>query len=112
MCTGLLCQIQLSFEYKDIDTHLGEFSKYNVTHHDNIDDEVTDHVHKHKHSQDGEEHDHNHDHTKVSQYEVKVLDNSQNLIYFLAIPKSKNNFSYRILISSPHPFGIFRPPIS
>ena len=68
----LFWQMRPPLELKNVDTHLSEFSQYNVNHHDNIDDEVEEHAHKHKHGQDGEEHEHNHDHTKVTQSEIKV----------------------------------------
>lgn len=101
-----------SLELKSVDTHLSEFSQYNVTHHDNIDDDVQKHVHKHKHGQDGEEHEHNHDHTKVTQNEIKVLNTSFQIVNRSVEVKSKNSFFEKIMISNPHPFGIFRPPIA
>ncbi len=112
LCVCLFWQMRPSLELKSVETHLDKFSKYNVTHHDNIDDEAQKHAHKHKHGQDGEEHEHNHDHTKVTQNEIKVLSTPYQIVNRSVEVKSKNYFFEKTLISSPHPFGIFRPPIS
>ena len=99
-------------DLKNIDMHLNEFQKYNVTAHDSIDDKDQEHGHTHKHGKDGEEHEHNHDHSKVGQSIIKVLSNSNKLISLSIKLKSKKIFYQKILVSNPHPIGIFRPPIS
>ena len=58
----------------DVDSHLAEFSKYNNTHRDNIDDEP--HTYTHKHSEGGDEHEHNDELSKVTQPEIKLLNES------------------------------------
>tara|TARA_B100001248_G_scaffold227481_1_gene185938 strand:- start:4186 stop:4521 length:336 start_codon:yes stop_codon:yes gene_type:complete len=95
---------------EDVDDHLAEFSYVNESHHDNIDGDY--HAHKHKHSEDGEEHEHSHDHNQIVHVEIKVFTNSS-LIFndFQKIESQKiNHLSF--LISDPHPYEIFRPPIS
>jgi hypothetical protein len=106
----LFWQIRPSLKLKSVDSHLNEFLQYNVTDHDNLDDEEHKHAHRHKHSQNGEEHEH--EDTKVSQNEIKVLSLSDKITSLLIKIKSKNIFFQKILISNPHPFGIFRPPIA
>ena len=93
----------------DVDSHLAEFSKYNETHHDNIDDEP--HSHTHKHSEDGDEHEHNHEHSKVTQSEIKLLNQSVKVLAQVTIIKTNRGFSQKNLISNPHPDNIYRPPI-
>ena len=99
----------MSTKSSDIDSHLKEYSHYNVTHHDNIDDEP--HAHTHKHSEDGEEHEHDHQHTKVTQSEIKLLNNSVKILGAFTIIESKEGFTDKNLISNPHPQSIYRPPI-
>ena len=100
----------LSIEVNGVDSHLSEYSQYSVTHHDNIDDEP--HSHKHKHSEDGEEHEHNHEHSKVTQSEIKLLNQSIEVIAKVIIIESDQGFIEKNLISNPHPSRIYRPPIS
>ena len=93
----------------DVNSHLAEFSKYNNTHHDNIDDEP--HTHTHKHSEDGDEHEHNHEHFKVTQSEIKLLNHSIKVLAKVTVIEIKQGFSEKNLISNPHPSKIYRPPI-
>ena len=99
-----------SFGSNNVDTHLSKFSEFNSNYHDNIDDEV--HEHKHKHSEDGEEHEHSHEHTKISQNEIKFLIRSYSINSGFVVVKVENCFHPKIHNSTPHPFGIFRPPIA
>lgn len=99
----------LSIEKDDINYHLAEYSQYNVTYHDNIDDEP--HAHKHKHSKDGEEHEHHHKHTKVSQYEIKIINHPMEVLSEISVSESGQAFTMKNLISNPHPSKIYRPPI-
>lgn len=93
----------------EVNSHLAEFSKYNNTHHDNIDDEP--HTHRHKHSEDGDEHEHNHEHSKVTQSEIKLLNHSIKVLAKVTVIEIKQGFSEKNLISNPHPNKIYRPPI-
>ncbi len=93
----------------EVNSHLAEFSKYNNTHHDNIDDEP--HTHTHKHSEDGDEHEHNHEHSKVTQSEIKLLNHSIKVLAKVTVIEIKQGFSEKNLISNPHPNKIYRPPI-
>lgn len=97
----------------EIDSHLVEYSRHNVSHHDNIDDNIDDetHVHTHKHSEDGEEHEHNHEHSKVGQSEIKLLNQSIQILAEIIIIKSNQGIVEKNLISSPHPSELYRPPI-
>ena len=112
LCVCLSWQMRSLLKLKSVDTHLDEFAQYNVTYHDNIDNGEQKHAHGHKHSKDGEEHEHNHDHEKITQSDIKVLSTSHLLVNISFELKIKNIFYEKILISSPHPFVIFRPPIS
>lgn len=103
---GQICLLEPS---DNINSHLAEYSHINATHHDNIDDEP--HAHSHKHSEDGEEHEHSHEHSKVSQSEVKLVSQSLEVKNVSLIYESKLGIIEKNLISNPHPFGIFRPPI-
>lgn len=96
-------------DQNDVDSHLAEFSKYNNTHHDNIDDEP--HAHTHKHSEGGDEHEHNHEHSKVTQSEIKLLNHSIKVLAKVIVIDVKQGFSEKNLISNPHPNKIYRPPI-
>jgi hypothetical protein len=98
-----------STDKNDVDSHLAEYSKYSVNHHDNIDDEP--HAHRHKHSENGDEHEHNHEHSKVTQSELKLLSHSTVVATEVTIIESGQVFSEKNLISNPHPSGIYRPPI-
>jgi hypothetical protein len=91
----------------DVDSHLSEYSCYNITPHDNIDDEV----HAHKHSEEGEEHEHKHKHTNISQNEISFLSCSDEIVSISVGIETNNCFYEKTFISSPHPFEIFRPPI-
>ena len=83
-----------------------------MTHHDNIDNSEAVHSHKHKHSEDGEEHEHEHEHLKLAEVEFKILNKPYNLLNHTKNEKSEHSFYYKTMISNPHPFEIFRPPIS
>ena len=98
-----------SFEDKSVDSHLAQYSQYNVSHHDNIDD--GEHTHGHKHSENGDEHEHKHDHLKISQTDFKLLNCSLKIFADLNISDSNQSFSYKNLTSSPFPLKIYRPPI-
>lgn len=100
----------VNLEKNDIDSHLDHFASINVTHHDNIDDEP--HAHKHKHSEDGEEHEHSHEHAKVTQSELKLLNNFAISLGVTSVNDSKKSFFEKSLVSNPHPSEIYRPPIS
>ncbi len=102
-------QSRFSVEKNEIDSHLDEYSHYNVTQHDNIDDEP--HTHTHKHSEDGEEHEHNHEHSKVTQSEIKLLNHSLGVLSKVTIIEVRQGFSDKNLVSNPHPNKIYRPPI-
>lgn len=99
----------MTSEKDDVDYHLSEYSHYNVTHHDNIDDES--HTHTHKHSEDGDEHEHNHEHSKVTQSEIKLLNHSIKVLAEVTVIDTNQGFSEKNLISNPHPNKIYRPPI-
>ena len=120
-CTFLLC-VLISFcviatgisftELESTDSHLDQFSRYNQTPHDNIDDNATAHTHQHKHSKSGKRHEHSHDHLKISQFEISIIDRN-----LYANPKtdeieSNQFYEYNALISNAHPIDLFRPPIS
>lgn len=98
-----------NFVKDNIDSHLDLFASFDVTHHDNIDDEP--HTHKHKHSEDGEEHDHGHDHLKLTQSELKSLSHYSIDLPIISTSEMRNSFFEKKLISSPHPMQIYRPPI-
>jgi len=106
----LLCQVVPLSVPDDANSHLNEYSRFNVTHHDNLDDDV--HSHKHKHSEDGDEHEHNHEHSKIVQSDFKILCNSHKIVAKVRIIEISNGFREKNLISSPHPFEVFRPPIA
>ena len=97
-------------ESNDTETHLNEFSKYTIVHHDNIDDTAEAHSHVHKHSDDGEEHEHDHEHSRVVESTSKTLFSSIVPSLSLTEIESSPGFSEKKFISNPHPFGIFRPP--
>ncbi len=99
-----------NFVKNNIDSHLDLFANFNVTHHDNIDDET--HTHKHKHSEDGEEHEHSHDHLKVAQSELKSFIHYSIVLPIISNSEIKKIFFHKKLISNPHPMQIYRPPIS
>lgn len=99
-----------NFKKNDIDSHLDHFANINITHHDNIDDEP--HAHTHKHSEDGEEHEHSHEHVKVTQSELKLLNNFAIALAVISVKESKKNFFEKNLVSNPHSSQIYRPPIS
>lgn len=105
----LAVQPSSSFKKSDINSHLDEYSHYNVTHHDNIDDEP--HAHTHKHSEDGDEHEHNHEHSKVTQSEIKLLNHSIRVLAKVIIIEVNQGFADKNLVSNPHPKKIYRPPI-
>lgn len=102
-------QPSLSVEKSDIDSHLDEYSHYNTTQHDNIDDEP--HAHTHKHSEDGDEHEHKHEHSKVTQSEIKLLNHSIRVLAKVTIIEVSQGFADKNLVSNPHPNEIYRPPI-
>lgn len=107
-CACLLFQVVPSSAIDDTNSHLYEFARFSVTHHDNLDDEV--HTHSHKHSDDGEEHEHNHEHLKIVQNDFKILCYSHIIVEKVRIIEATNGFFEKNLISNPHPFGIFKPP--
>lgn len=98
-----------SKEINSIDHHLSEYSRYNITHHDNIDDQP--HSHTHKHNEDGDEHEHNHEHSKASQSENKLLSHSFEILAKSIMIELKQGFTEKNLISNPHPSKVYRPPI-
>ncbi len=102
-------QSRFSVEKNEIDSHLDEYSHYNVTQHDNIDDEP--HTHTHKHSEDGDEHEHNHEHSKVTQSEIKLLNHSIRALAKVIIIEVNQGFADKNMVSNPHPNKIYRPPI-
>lgn len=109
-CVSILAQSIPVTIGNNIDTHLNQYSEYNSSHHDNIDDEP--HSHTHKHSEDGEEHDHQHEHTKISQADTQFITDTNKELAQVDNYKTSNNFFVNSLISNPHPLGVFRPPIS
>ena len=112
ICSALVGQSFASFRpVTDIDTHLEKYSKFAKYQHDNIDDN-DQHSHTHKHSENGAEHDHKHKHVKASQHDLKALAFSSNKFSnFYTLVKNRS-FYEKFFVSSPHPFEIFRPPIS
>ncbi len=102
-------QPSFSVKKSDIDSHLDEYSHYNVSQHDNIDDEP--HAHTHKHSEDGDEHEHNHEHSKVTQSEIKLLNHPIRILAKVIIIEVSHGFGLKNLVSNPHPSKIYRPPI-
>lgn len=98
-----------TFTNSEIDSHLGQYSRYNTNHHDNIDSEP--HSHTHKHSEDGEEHEHKHEHSNLVQSDKQFVGRDKNELKEVDLSESKRNFFEKSLISNPHPQGVFRPPI-
>ena len=96
---------------RNVDDHLAEFSHTNETRNDNNADEHHDHKHMHKHSRDSEEHEHNHDHTRVAHVESKLFINTTSVFNGIQKIESEQSFHLTFLVSDPHPFDIFRPPI-
>jgi len=96
------------------ETHLDKFSEYNSSHHESIDDfsEDDSHKHTHKHREDGEEHEHEHEHSKIAQADSKVLMQSYKITSQDIEFDSCLIFFDKNLVSSFHPFEIFRPPIA
>jgi len=96
----------------DTERHLSNFSKFTVSQHDNIDDPaISMHTHIHKHSQDGEEHEHDHQHSKSYQ-------ENPNTMYASSIVEIKFSQNQSIagsrqsnLVSDPHSYSVYRPPI-
>tara|TARA_R110002049_G_scaffold210253_2_gene381109 strand:+ start:475 stop:855 length:381 start_codon:yes stop_codon:yes gene_type:complete len=110
LTVGIVTAQLTTFNKKsDTDSHLTKYSHYNVTHHDNIDDEP--HAHTHKHSEDGDEHEHSHEHSKVTQSEIKLLNHSVKVLAEITIIETNQGFIEKNLISSPHPSEVYRPPI-
>lgn len=108
-CACLLFQGVLYSAPNETNLHMNDFSIFNVTHHDNLDDEV--HSHTHKHSEDGDEHEHNHEHSKIVQNDFKILSTRDEILAKVKIIETSIVFYEKNLISNPHPFDIFRPPI-
>jgi len=108
-CVCLLIQVVLMCAPDEASLHLNQFSEFNVTHHDNLDDDA--HSHKHKHSEDGEEHEHNHEHSKIVQNDFKILYHSHNIMEKVRIIEVSHGFREKKLFSNSHPFEVFRPPI-
>ena len=92
--------------------HLKEYSKFAVSHHDNIDTESKNHVHKHKHSEDGKEHDHDHDHSNIINIEiVKISKTSISTLLNIPDTESTDRFFVRAFLSTAFPNDLFKPPI-
>jgi ABC-type Zn2+ transport system substrate-binding protein/surface adhesin len=98
-------------ESNSTETHFDKFSKFAVFQHDNIDDTSETHSHVHKHSEDGEEHDHDHEHSRTFQSNSKFMYTTSNHEIGFLDNESTLGFTIITLISDPHSFGIFRPPI-
>ena len=111
----LLCIFAQSFsvvkiETQDIDKHLEDFSAFNISHHDNIDDDF--HGHTHKHSEHGQEHEHNHDHVKTSHAEIQTFhEDSRDINLAVLELKKLPGFFYQSFFSDAHLQDLFRPPI-
>lgn len=111
LCVGLLSQVTMKANTERPNNHLQEYTKYNSTHHDNIDYETDKHSHTHKHSDNSEEHQHDHKHSKVVQNDIKVFLNNELIKIKITEIKIIHNYDEKYLISKAHPFTIFRPPI-
>ena len=98
-----------SLVQNDVDSHLSQFNSINLTHQDNIDDGA--HSHSHKHSEDGDEHEHNHEHSKIVQGDFKILCHDHKVLSKVKLIETSIVFFEKNLISNPHHFDIFRPPI-
>jgi len=109
-CSCILFQVVHLSAPDETDVHLNVYSKFNVTHHDNLDDDA--HTHRHKHSKDGDEHEHSHEHSKIVQSDFKILCESHKMVASIKIIDISTGFSEKNLFSNPHPFEVFRPPIS
>ena len=96
----------------DADSHLEEYSQYNVSYHDNIDDETDSHVHKHKHSEDGQEHEHHHEHSQITYTDsVKIVPTVDLDIFVSFSFENISLFGEKFLISDSFLKNLFRPPI-
>lgn len=97
----------------DLDDHFKQYKNLNITHHDNIDDNIEPHSHTHKHSEDGQEHEHEHEHLKVSQHEIlkyQYICVTEVLLNYSYVSKQK--YINVIHLSAEHTLEIFRPPIA
>lgn len=109
LCLGLQAKGFVSQNGAKI--HLNEFSEFNVTQHDSIDDNSEAHSHKHKHSKEGQDHDHDHDHSKIVQVEFKIINKNFLITFKKMVIDYTPNFYDQSYLSNPHPLEIFRPPI-
>ncbi|MGE3973552.1 MAG: hypothetical protein AB7F59_03400 [Bdellovibrionales bacterium] len=98
-------------DMNNIQEHLDEFSDYTLIHHENIDDTNEAHAHVHKHSADGAEHEHHHEHSKA--FQTSTTGMYLPTVCTMSFPECDPSvgFAEHKLISNPHTFGIFRPPI-
>lgn len=110
LATGIVTQGTVVPETNKLEAHFDQYSSSNETHHDNITD--TEHSHTHKHSENEEEHEHHHEHNTSPQGSLKLLNIKSFSITNTSIQEDEQNYFVKLMISSEHPFSIFRPPIS
>lgn len=94
-----------------LDEHFGRYASHTDHQHDNI-DLSSAHSHTHKHSDDSEEHSHDHNHSLNLQPNPQFAHFSLTLNLCTVEYVPMFSFSEAVLISNPHPRGIFRPPIA
>ena len=111
-CAFFLGQAAATYLANGDHAHLDEVFQLSEPRHDNIDDSASAHTHKHRHNEDGEEHDHSHEHSNAAQSEIKIVSPSYQILLHGSSMKVKSSFVLEDLISDPHPFEVFRPPIS
>jgi ABC-type Zn2+ transport system substrate-binding protein/surface adhesin len=97
-------------EVNNLVAHLERYSYIDEAHHDNIAD--TEHGHKHKHSENEEEHEHHHEHNTSPQSNLKLISNKSFSLINISAEEIEQNFFVELMVSTEHPFSIFRPPIS
>ena len=103
----------IKVDISNADDHLKQFDKFNITHHDNIDDTAETHEHKHKHSEDGQEHEHRHEHLKITQFDALKYHKSDCIVINRNYSfESSSNFYDNLHFSTEHLPDIFRPPIA
>lgn len=106
-CSSLLLQGGTKNIKSIEENHFRIYSILNSTLHENIDDRKTHH--SHKHSENGDEH--SHEHNTISHYDLNYLNQEFKLDYTAKEIVKKTFLILKNLISSPHPFSLFRPPI-
>lgn len=111
VCFSLGTQANAFVGSNEVNMHLKEYSEFNVTDHDNIDDSSQEHTHKHKHSKSSKEHEHDHDHSKISQIDTTFINSPIITKLKNIVIVSLHGFYEKSFLSNPYPLEIFRPPI-